>query len=76
MWTGVRGARARFFFPSRSGTTKRWTVRAKKQTANGRFFDMIIAYPPYFLGHEPNATLRHRLVRHLGPHVLAAHDAG
>jgi hypothetical protein len=28
------------------------------------------------LGDEPNASLRHRLIRHLRPYLLAAYDYG
>ena len=36
----------------------------------------MTAYTLDLLGHEPNAALRNRFVRYLGPDVLAPHDAG
>lgn len=38
------------------------------------FHDLVD--PPDLLGHEPDAPVRYRVLRHLRPSVLAPYDAG
>jgi hypothetical protein len=56
-----------------------WTgVRRETRTKDGELQLTHSCYPvdlDDLLGHEPDAALRYRVVRHLGSSVLAAYDA-
>lgn len=61
MWTGVRCS------------LKYLWMRRIDLKSNSMFF---LVDSPDLPGHESDAFVRYRLLRHLGPPVLAAHDAG